>query len=104
MNIRFKAHASRDVERAFAWYEEQRSGLGVQFREELGNTLAKVAQTLSRTQSFARALAERFFIAFRTSSSTSLSIKRLSCSRVSMRVATRTDGRKRLLGGDRVLR
>jgi plasmid stabilization system protein ParE len=44
VNIRFKPHASRDVERAFAWYEEQRSGLGGQFREELENTLARVAK------------------------------------------------------------
>ena len=43
MKIRFKGHASRDVERAFAWYEKQRPGLGPQFRDELGNALSKVA-------------------------------------------------------------
>jgi plasmid stabilization system protein ParE len=43
VKIRFKAPAARDVERAFAWYEEQRTGLGAQFREELDKTLAGVA-------------------------------------------------------------
>lgn len=43
MKIRFKAPAARDVERGFAWYEEQRAGLGAQFREELDKTLAAVA-------------------------------------------------------------
>lgn len=41
--VRFKASAARDVERAFAWYEEQRPGLGGQFRDALSNTLSLVA-------------------------------------------------------------
>ncbi|MEO8218631.1 MAG: type II toxin-antitoxin system RelE/ParE family toxin [Acidobacteriota bacterium] len=41
--VRFKASGARDVERAFAWYETQRTGLGAQFREELNTTLDIIA-------------------------------------------------------------
>ena len=43
MKIRFKPPAVREVERAFAWYEEKRVGLDVRFREELDNSLAIIA-------------------------------------------------------------
>jgi plasmid stabilization system protein ParE len=41
-SVRFKASAARDAERAFEWYETQRTGLGAQFREELNRTLEMI--------------------------------------------------------------
>jgi plasmid stabilization system protein ParE len=41
--IRVRPEAERDVEAAFAWYEEQRAGLGREFLEELDVVYERVA-------------------------------------------------------------
>jgi plasmid stabilization system protein ParE len=43
-NIRVRPEAERDVETAFAWYEEQRAGLGREFLHELDVVYERLAK------------------------------------------------------------
>ena len=43
MRVRFRSEALADVESAFAWYEDQRPGLGVEFRIALEAVVERVA-------------------------------------------------------------
>lgn len=43
-DVRFTALAARDVDEAFAWYEERRQGLGVEFEAALAATLVLLRQ------------------------------------------------------------
>jgi len=42
--VLFKEQAVRDVEVSFLYYEEQQPGLGVQFIEQMDNTMASVSE------------------------------------------------------------
>jgi toxin ParE1/3/4 len=41
--VRIRADAEADIERAFHWYETERAGLGVEFRETLRAVLGTIA-------------------------------------------------------------
>ena len=41
--VRFKPSADRDVESAFVWYEERRTGLGDEFLEEVDAAVTRIA-------------------------------------------------------------
>lgn len=43
-NIRVRPEAERDVEVAFAWYEEQRAGLGRELLQELDVVYQRIAK------------------------------------------------------------
>lgn len=43
-SVRVRPEAERDVETAFAWYEEQRAGLGREFLNELGVVYERIAK------------------------------------------------------------
>ena len=43
--IRVRPGAERDIETAFAWYEEQRTGLGRQFLDELDVVYLRIAKS-----------------------------------------------------------
>jgi plasmid stabilization system protein ParE len=42
--VLFRAAAEADVAEAYVWYEQQRSGLGREFRLELASTLKRIAE------------------------------------------------------------
>ena len=44
MKIRFISPAKREIRDAFAWYEEQESGLGAAFLSEMDSALARIKQ------------------------------------------------------------
>jgi len=43
-SVRVRPEAERDVETAFAWYEEQRAGLGREFLHELDVVYERIAK------------------------------------------------------------
>ena len=43
-SVRVRPEAERDVESAFAWYEEQRAGLGREFLHELDVVYERIAK------------------------------------------------------------
>jgi len=45
-SVRVRPEAERDVETAFAWYEEQRAGLGREFLHELDVVYERIAPFL----------------------------------------------------------
>ncbi len=51
MKIRFAAKAAEETEDAVDWYEEERAGLGLDFRETLRNSLGSIQ---AAPQSFAK--------------------------------------------------
>lgn len=42
--VLFRAAAEADVQSAYVWYEQQRRGLGDEFRQELRATLERIAE------------------------------------------------------------
>jgi plasmid stabilization system protein ParE len=42
--VRIRSEAQDDIDRIFDWYEDQRIGLGVEFREALRSTLDAIAE------------------------------------------------------------
>jgi plasmid stabilization system protein ParE len=62
--IVFRTEAQADVAAAFAWYEDQRAGLGLQFLDEIEHCLQRIAESPEACpvvyRRFRRALTSRF--------------------------------------------
>ena len=52
--VRFKPAAERDIEFAFAWYEQRRDGLGDEFLEEIGEAITQIAASPGLTSGRSR--------------------------------------------------